>query len=174
MIKLIAIISLLTVGTIVSIYSLSVTDINNGTININNYRGKKILLVNTATGNTQANSQFAALQQLYQQHQDSLVVIAFPSNSFGHELGTNEQIKALMQGTYGVSFPIAVKSWVRGDSANIIYQWLGSKLQNEVMDWKTNKDFQKYLIDKSGSIVARFDSSVSPISASIQNAINNY
>ena len=174
MFKLLLLSFLLSSAMIVSIYSLSVADVNNGSINFNNYRNKKILIVNTATGNTQANQQLAQLQQLYLQHQDSLIVIAFPSNSFGHEPGTNEQIKTLMQGTYGVSFPIAVKSWVRGDSANIIYQWLGSKLQNEVMDGKTKRDFQKYLIDGSGSIVAKFDSSVSPISASVQNAIHNY
>lgn len=159
---------------IVSIYSLSVADVNNGSINFNDYRDKKILLVNTATGSNAASQQFAQLQQLYMQHHDSLVVIAFPSNSFGNEPGTNAEIKTLMQGTYGITFPIAAKSWVRGDSANILYQWLGSKLQNEVMDGKTKKDFQKYLIDGSGKIVAKFDSSVSPISTAIQTAIDNY
>jgi len=114
------------------------------------------------------------LQQLYQQNQDSLVVIAFPSNSFGNQTGTNAQIKALMQGTYGVTFPIAVKSWVRGDSANIIYQWLSSKLQNEMMNSKTIRDYQKYLVDGTGRLVAKFDSSVNPLNAKIQDAINRY
>lgn len=165
---------LLSSALIVSIYSLSVVDVNGGSIEFNAYRNKKILIVNTATGSSAANLQLTQLQQLYQQHQDSMVVIAFPSNSFGNEPGTNAQIKALMQGTYGITFPIASRSWVRGDSANIIYQWLGSKLQNSVMDWKTKRDFQKYLIDKSGLVVAKFDSSVSPLSPIIQNAISNY
>jgi glutathione peroxidase len=128
MIKLLLAGFLISSAMVVSIYSLSVADVNDGSINFNDYRGKKILIVNTATGNTAANQQLVQLQQLYQQHQDSLIVIAFPSNSFGNQSGTNAQIKALMQGTYGVTFPIAVKSWVRGDSANIVYQWLSSKL----------------------------------------------
>lgn len=159
---------------IVSIYSLSVADVNDASINFNNYRGKKILIVNIATGNTAANQQLVEMQQLYLQNQDSLVVIAFPSNSFGHEPGTNAQIKTLMQGTYGVTFPIAVKSWVRGDSANIIYQWLSSKLQNEMMNSKTIRDYQKYLVDGTGRLVAKFDSSVNPLNARIQDAINRY
>ena len=159
---------------VVSIYSLSIADVNDGSINFNNYRGKKILIVNTATGNTAANQQLVEMQQLYQQHQDSLVVIAFPSNSFGREPGTNQQVKALMQGTYGVTFPIAVKSWVRGDSANIVHQWLSSKLQNEMMNSKTIRDYQKYLVDGSGRLVAKFDSSVNPLNVKIQNAISQY
>lgn len=159
---------------VVSIYSLSVSDVNDGSINFNNYRGKKILIVNTATGNTAANQQLVELQQLYLQHQDSLVVVAFPSNSFGREPGTNAQIKALMQVTYGVTFPIAVKSWVRGDSANIVYQWLSSKLQNEMMNSRTIRDYQKYLVDGTGRLVAKFDSSVNPLNAKIQDAINRY
>lgn len=159
---------------VVSIYSLSVADTNNGSINFNSYHDKKILIVNTATGNTAANQQLVQLQQLYQQHQDSLVVIAFPSNSFGNQPGTNAEIKALMQGTYGVTFPIAAKSWVRGDSANIVHQWLSNKLQNEMMNSKTIRDYQKYLIDGTGRLVAKFDSSVSPLSAKIQDAISRY
>jgi glutathione peroxidase len=156
---------------VVSIYSLSVADVNDGSINFNNYRGKKILIVNTATSSSAANQQLTELQQLYQQHQDSLVVIAFPSNSFGHQPGTNQEIKALMQGTYGVTFPIAVKSWVRGDSANVIYQWLGSKLQNEMMNSRTVRDFQKYLIDGSGKLIGKFDSSINPLHSSLLSAI---
>ena len=174
MLKLLFSALLILSATVVSIYSLNIVDTNNGSIKFNDYRGKKILIVNTATGNTQANQQLVQLEQLYQQHHDSLIVIAFPSNSFGNEPGTNAQIKTMMQGTYGITFPIAVKSWVSGDSANIVYQWLGSKLQNEVNDWKTKRDFQKYLIDGSGNIVAKFDSIISPVSASIQNAIANY
>lgn len=157
---------------VVSIYSLSIADVNDGSINFNNYRGKKILIVNTATGNTAANQQLVQLQQLYQQNQDSLVVIAFPSNSFGREPGTNQQVKSLMQGTYGVTFPIAVKTWVRGDSANIVYQWLSSKLQNEMMNSRVIRDYQKYLVDGTGRLIAKFDSSVSPLNAAIQDAIN--
>lgn len=174
MVKLLLLSFLISSAMVVSIYSLSVADVNDGSINFNNYRGKKILIVNTATSNTQANQQLVELQQLSQQYQNSLVVIAFPSNSFGREPGTNIQIKTLMQGTYGVTFPIAVKSGVRGDSANIVYQWLSSKLQNEMMNSKTIRDYQKYLVDGTGRLVAKFDSSVNPLNAKIQDAINRY
>ncbi len=172
MIKFILGCLLLTSPMVVSIYSLSIADVNDGAINFNNYRGKNILIVNTATGNAAANQQLAELQQLYQQNQGSLVVIAFPSNSFGREPGTNAQIKALMQGTYGVTFPIAAKSRVYGDSANVIYQWLSSKLQNEMMNSRTIRDYQKYLVDGTGRLVAKFDSMVSPLNGKIQEAIN--
>jgi glutathione peroxidase len=174
MVKLLLISFLISAAMVVSIYSLSVADVNDASINFNDYRGKKILIVNTATGNTAANQQLVQMQQLFQQNQDSLVVIAFPSNSFGHEPGTNAQIKSLMQGTYGATYPIAVKSWVQGDSANIVYQWLSSKLQNDMMNSKTIRDYQKYLVDGTGRLVAKFDSSVSPLNARIQDAINRY
>lgn len=159
---------------VVSIYSLSVVDLNGGSIRFNDFRGKKILIVNTATGDSAAAQQIAELEQLYQQHKDSLVIIAFPSNSFGNEPGTNTEIKTRMQNTYGVTFPIASKSWVTGDSANVVYQWLGSKLQNEMMNARTKRDFQKYLVDKSGLLVAKYDSVVNPLNQQIQNAIANY
>lgn len=158
---------------IVSIYSLSVADMDTGAISFNNYRGKKILIVNTATGNVPANQQLTELQQLYMQNQDSLIIIAFPSNSFGNEPGTNAQIKTTMQATYGVTFPIAAKSWVKGDSANVIYHWLSSKLQNDMMNSRTVRDYQKYLIDGTGKLVAKFDSTVNPLSQRIQSAIDN-
>jgi glutathione peroxidase len=165
---------ILSAAFVVSIYSLSVTDVSDSSINFNNYKGKKILIVNTATGDSSANQQITELQQLYLQYHDSLVVIAFPSNSFGNEPGTNAAIKAVMQNTYGVTFPIAGKSEVKGENANVVYQWLGSKLQNEMADWKVKRDFQKFLVDGTGRLVARYDSLVTPMSTMMQNAITNY
>lgn len=159
-------------GFIASIYTYRVPAIDNTEINFNNYKQKKILIVNTATSGNQV-SQLAQLQQLYLQHQDSVIVIAFPSNSFGHEPGTNAQIKNTMQSTYGITFPIAAKSPVIGDSANIIYQWLGRKVLNGMMNGRTKNDFQKYLIDVDGRIVAEFDGSISPLSTAVLNAIHN-
>jgi glutathione peroxidase len=172
MFKLLVLATAVFSGAIVSIYSLSVPDIDKNTININSYRDKMIFVVNTASGGNGAG-QLAELQQLYLQHKDSMVVIAFPSNSFGNEPRSDAELKTLMQGTYGISFPIAQKSLVKGDSANILYKWLGSKVQNDVMDGKIRRDYQKFLIDRTGSIVARFDSSVSPLSTAVQSAIQS-
>ncbi len=159
-------------ATIVSIYSLSVTDVDSNNISFNSFRGKKILIVNTASSSNQV-SQLNELQQLYLQHQDSLVVIAFPSNSFGNEPKNDLEIKSFMQASHGVSFPIVAKSWVTGDSANVVYRWLSEKMQNDVTNARAKTDFQKFLIDNSGFIVAKFDSSVSPLSTLVQNAIHN-
>ena len=144
----------------------------NTTINFNDYKNKKIFIVNTASGSNQVN-QLTQLQQLYLQHKDSMVVLAFPSNSFGNEPKSNPEIKDFMQQTYGITFPIAKKSKVKGDSVNIVYEWLRRKVQNDVMKGKVRSDFQKFLIDKSGSIVGRFDSSINPLSAVVQDAIRN-
>jgi len=160
------------IGAITSIYTYRVTGIENNQIVFNQYQNKKILLVNTATGSNLA-SQLTQLQQLYQQHQDSVIVIAFPSNSFGNEPGNNAAIRSAMRTTYGITFPIAIKSPVIGDSANVIYQWLGNKTMNGIMNGKTQGDFQKYLVDFGGKIVAEFGGDVSPTSPAILNAIHN-
>lgn len=172
MIKLFSVISFLWIGTIVSIYSLSVPGVGNTTINFVNYQNKKIFIVNTASASNKVG-QLTQLQQLYLQHKDSMVVIAFPSNSFGNEPKTNPEIKIFMQQTYGITFPIAKKSKVKGDEANIVYEWIRRKMQNGVMNGKTRYDFQKFLINRSGQIVGVFDSSVSPISTLVQNAIHD-
>jgi glutathione peroxidase len=172
MFKVILISAAFLTGSIASIYSYRVSSISYGEIKFNDYQHKKILIVNTATGSNLA-SQLTQLEQLYLQHQDSVVVIAFPSNSFGNEPGTNADIKNTMEGTYGITFPIAIKSPVIGDTANVIYQWLRSKLMNGVMNGKTKGDFQKYLIDMDGKIVAEFDGTISPTSTALLNALHN-
>jgi glutathione peroxidase-family protein len=173
MIKLFLIIAAAIAAGIVSIYSFSVPGCGSGTtINFNNYQNKKILLVNVATSGSGA-AQLAELQQLYLQHKDSMVIIAFPSNSFGNEHRNDSAIKSFMHDSIGISFPVAAKSCVRGDSANVIYQWLGSKLQNELMNARVKKDYQKFLVDKDGWLVGAFDSVVSPLSPLLQNAIHN-
>jgi glutathione peroxidase len=171
MIKLTVASCFLFIGTIVSFYSIKVLDINDNFINLSKYANKKVLLVNIASGSNQV-SQLSQLQQLYMKHKDSFVVIAFPSNSFGKEPKTDADIKIFLNG-YGITFPIASKSMVHGNNANILYKWLESKLQNETMNAKISTDFQKYLIDKKGKIVAVFDSSIKPLSTQVQNAIKN-
>jgi len=92
-----------------SIYSFQITDINNNTINFNDFQGKKLLLVNIATGSTRV-SQLSQLEQLNQKYGDSLVIIAFPSNSFGHESRTNSEIKQFCQSQYGITFRLIGKT----------------------------------------------------------------
>lgn len=153
-----------------SIYSLSFTDIDGNTVNMGSYQNKKILLVNIAT-NSPRVAQLAGLQQLHQQHGDSLVVIAFPSNSFGNETRTNAEIKTFCQNNYGVTFKIAAKGSVAGLALQPVYDWLAHVAQNGVGNVAIGKDFQKVLIDKEGNIIGVFAPSVSPTDQIIVNAI---
>ena len=173
MIKLFLITSIVVSALFVSFYSLSVPSItNNNTIQFNSFQNKKVLLVNTATASSSAN-QLQQLQQLYMQHKDSMVIIAFPSNSFGNEPRNNNRLRKYMRDTLGLTFLIAEKSPVKGDNVNAIFEWLRRKVQNDVTNAKAKTDFQKFLIDKQGQLVGIFDSSISPLSTTMQNAIHN-
>lgn len=153
-----------------SIYSLHFTDIEGNQINMSAYQHKKILLVNIATGSTQAN-QLTGLQQLHQTYGDSLVIIAFPSNSFGNESKTNAEIKQYCQNQHGVTFKIASKNAVTGGGIQSIYNWLSSKISNGMMDAVLTRDFQKFLIDTDGKLIGAFGGSVLPTDSQLINAI---
>jgi glutathione peroxidase len=155
-----------------SIYTYEAASINGGTIDLGQYEGKKIFIVNIATGSGRV-SQLPELEQLYQQHKDSMVVIGFPSNSFGNEPLSNEQIESTLRNTYGITFPLAAKVVVAGDSAHNVYKWLTGKDENGVIKTRIRGDFQKYLINSQGKIVGIFDTATSPISQRVQTAIQN-
>jgi glutathione peroxidase len=153
-----------------SIYEYSLISADGKTININDYQGKKILIVNTAGNSTEA-SQYARLQELYEQYEDSLIVIAIPSNSFGNEQDDDSTLYNHITIEYGISYPVAVKSEVLGDSTCELYQWLTHRALNNVMDNVIYDDFQKFLIDESGNLIGVFSASVDPLSPEIRNAI---
>jgi glutathione peroxidase len=163
-----AVISLM--ASAVSIYTLSFSNADGATVSMAQYQGKKILLVNTATQSSRA-AQYGELEQLYQQHKDSLVVIAFSSNSFGNEPLSDAAIKNQLQATYNVHYQLAGKSDVTGAQANAIYQWLGSKDANGLANCKIRGDFQKFLINRQGKITAVFDTATSPLDTRVQQAI---
>lgn len=154
-----------------SIYSFSVSDTQGGTINFNNYQHKAILIVNIATGNANRISQLSGLQQLQQQYADSLVVIGFPSNSFGNESRSNAEIQQFCQSNYGVSFPLAAKGSVDSTGIQPIYHWLTTKTENGTMDTRVKGDFQKFLIDADGVLVGVFAGSVQPNNNTLISAI---
>jgi len=156
----------------VSIYTITSENIDGGQINFSSFQGKKILIVNTAS-NSPYVSQYTGLEQLYQQYHDSLVVIAFPSNSFGNEPGTNQEIKNFVMSTYNVHFLLGAKVPVTGVQKPAIYQWLTQQVQNGMMNSDVLYDFQKYLIDDDGTLIAVFGSNIHPMDSTIQNAITN-
>lgn len=166
--KLLLLITSLALTT--SIYTLQFTDVDGNTVSMANYQNKKILLVNIATNSSRVG-QLTGLQQLHQTYGDSVAIIAFPSNSFGHESRTNEEIKQFCQNNYGVSFKIAAKNPVTGAGLQPIYNWLAQSGENGVMNGTVGNDFQKFLINKDGMLIGVFAPSVTPTDSQIVNAL---
>jgi glutathione peroxidase len=135
-------------------------------------KGKKVLIVNTASkcGYT---PQYADLEKLYQQYGgEDFTIIGFPANNFNEqEPGTNEEIRQFCTQNYGVSFPMMEKISVKGTDMHPLYRWLTSKKENGVMDSEVKWNFQKYLIDENGKLLAEFDSAVNPQSNKIVSLI---
>lgn len=152
-----------------SIYSLSVPAISSGSIDFQNYQGKKILLVNIALSG-QDIVQLSELEQFYQLHKDSVVVVGFPSNSFGNTSQSNSEIRELLD-SYGITFPVAVKSEVEDINANVVYRWLLNPAENGSHKVEIIEDFQKVLIGKTGKIQGVFSSSLHPQSTFIKTAL---
>jgi len=120
------------------------------------YKGKKILIVNTASecGNT---PQYAELEAMYEKYKGKLVIVGFPANNFGaQEPGTDKEISAFCVKNYGVTFPMASKISVKGDDMAPIYHWLTEKQYNGFQDSEVKWNFQKYLLDEKGRLIAVF------------------
>lgn len=150
-----------------SIHTFKVEALDGTTINFADFKGKKILIVNTASecGYT---PQYKDLEALYQKFKDKLVIVGFPANNFGgQEPGTNTEIKAFCQQNYGVTFPMAAKISVKGNDAAPIYQWLCTKSQNGLIDAEIKWNFNKFLLDENGNMIAYFPSNVTPLSEQI-------
>lgn len=154
-----------------SIYDFKIESLEGGTIDLSKYKGKKILIVNTASkcGYT---PQYEALQKLYNQFKDRLVIIGFPSNNFMfQEPGSNADIKSFCQKNYGVTFPMAAKIAVKGKDMHPLYVWLTQKKYNQFSDNSVKWNFQKYLIDENGKLVAVFAPGTDPMSDEVIAAI---
>lgn len=156
-----------------SIYTKQFTTLSGTQVTIAQYQGKKILLVNIASNSEYAAIQIPQLEQLYQQYKDSVVVVAFPSNDFGNESRNDADLKLLLQDTYHTSFPVSVRTSVKDSTGNThaIFHWLQNQGENGNMNVKVKKDFQKYLIDKDGTIIGVFSAKTNPLDNTIINAI---
>ncbi len=150
-----------------SIHSFKVAGIDGKQIDFASFKGKKILIVNTASqcGYT---PQYKALEKVYEQNKGNLVIIGFPCNQFGgQEPGTNAEIISFCEKNYGVTFPLADKIDVKGASTAPIYQWLTQKSKNGVLDANISWNFNKFLLDENGKMIAYFPSNVTPDSQEI-------
>ena len=155
-----------------SFYNLS-TQLNNGSIlSFNSLKGKKLLLVNTASDCGFTN-QYDELQKLYEQYRDVLTVVAFPANDFKEqEKGSDEEIGNFCKINYGVTFPIALKgSVVKGDNQQKVFQWLTDKTKNGWNNHPPTWNFSKYLLNEEGVLKSYFDPAISPLSDEIKKAV---
>ena len=156
-----------------SLYEFGVHLNNGDTLKLAALKGKKILLVNTASDCGYTN-QYSDLQKLFETYREQLVVIGFPANDFKEqEKGNDEEIAAFCKRNYGISFPLATKSSViKGNQQNEIFKWLSDKKQNGWNDQQPTWNFSKYLVNEEGMLTNYFDPAVSPDSDEIKNAIN--
>ena len=156
-----------------TVYQFKVPSIDGGTIDFAQFKGKKILIVNTAS-HCGYTPQYEGLEKLYEQYKDKLVIVGFPSNDFlWQEPGSNETIKEFCSEKYNVTFPMASKIHVRGWSKAPIYQWLTSKEKNGVENSSVSWNFNKYLINENGEYVHHYSSDTKPDDAELMKAILN-
>lgn len=143
-----------------NVFSFTMKNIDAEDVNLATYKGKALLIVNTASkcGYT---PQYAALEQLYQEYKDrGFVILAFPANNFmGQEPGTDKQIKDFCLLKYKTTFPVFAKSSVKGADINPLYQYLTTQ---SGFDGPIKWNFNKFLVSPDGKVVARFDSGVEP------------
>ncbi|MBS1620411.1 MAG: glutathione peroxidase [Bacteroidetes bacterium] len=171
-----------------SIYDFKVPGLDGNQIDFAAFKGKKILIVNTASmcGNT---PQYADLEKLYEKYKDKLVIVGFPANNFGQqEPGTNGEIKEFCTKNYGVTFPMADKVSVKGDDIDPLFKWLvdqSRELAKKVpsdnskdLAWKDylrnpiTWNFTKFLLDENGNLIAVFHNKTNPMSDEVLKYLN--
>ena len=155
-----------------SIYDIPLKSLDGTTtLSLAAYKGKKILIVNTASkcGYT---PQYAELQQLQEKFAEKLVIIGCPCNQFmEQEPGGAEEIAAFCQKNYGVTFPISEKLDVKGSGQHPLYRWLCNKSENGALDATVGWNFNKFLINEQGQLVAYYPSGVKPMGPEITEAV---
>ena len=137
-----------------SIHTFTVEDINGDSFSLASLKGKKVMIVNTAS-KCGLTPQYEKLEALYRKYKNqNFVIIGFPANNFmWQEPGTNEKIKVFCEKNYGVSFPMMSKISVKGKNQHPVYAFLTQKDKNGVKDSSVSWNFQKYLIDENGVLV---------------------
>lgn len=151
-----------------------VQDINGKDFDFSQLKGKKVLVVNTAS-KCGFTPQYEGLQDLYEKYKDQdFTIIGFPANNFmNQEPGSDEEIKSFCTTNYGVTFPMMSKISVKGDNIHPVYQWLTQKSKNGKEDSKVQWNFQKYLINEDGSLHKVVGTKTKPMSEVITNWIED-
>ena len=158
---------------VTSVYAIPFELINGDTADLSAYRGKKIVVVNTAS-DCGYTAQYEELQKLYAQRKDDIVIIGFPANDFKQqEKGSNEEIASFCKKNYGVDFPLAMKTTViKSADQHPIFKWLSDQKQNGWNEQAPSWNFSKYIIDEQGKLIGYFDPGVSPLGNDFINVLN--
>ncbi|WP_396141168.1 glutathione peroxidase [Flavobacterium sp.] len=156
-----------------TIYQFKVTDLYGKEFDFSTLKGKKLLIVNTAS-ECGLTPQYKDLEAIYSKYKDkNFVIVGFPANNFGsQEPGSNEQIAKFCQMNYGVTFPMMSKISVKGKDIHEVYQFLTQKDKNGLQDSQVEWNFQKYLINEEGELIKVLSPSVLPTDAEIVGWIN--
>lgn len=156
-----------------SIHQFKVIDLYGKEFDFSTLKGKKILIVNTAS-ECGLTPQYKDLESIYSKYKDkNFVIVGFPANNFGgQEPGSNQEIAKFCQMNYGVSFPMMGKISVKGNDMHPLYQFLTQKNKNGLQDSEVEWNFQKYLLDENGHLVKVLSPRVLPTDDAIVSWIN--
>ena len=172
MIKLFILSVFLTATAANSIYDFKVSSLDGKTINFKKFKGKKIMIVNTASkcGNT---PQYEDLEKLYEQYKSKLVIVGFPANNFGkQEPGSNEEIQEFCKKNYGVTFPMAEKISVKGEDIHPLYKFLVEEAAKKGFTDPVKWNFTKFLLDEKGNLITVIHNKVNPLSEEVTKYLN--
>ena len=152
-----------------SIYEIEINDISDEKIDLEEFKGKKILFVNVAS-ECGFTWQYKDLQKLHEAYKDNLVIIGLPCNQFGgQEPGSEQQIMTFCERNYGVEFLMTEKIDVKGTNQHPLYAWLTKKEINGNKSSSVKWNFQKYLVDEQGRLIDYYLSVTKPMSSNITN-----
>ena len=157
-----------------TIYDFTLRSIDKQQVSLKSYSGKVVLLVNVAS-KCGFTPQYAGLEALYEKYKDrGLVIVGIPANNFAQqEPGTDEEIKKFCSNKYNVTFPMMAKVSVLGDDKDPLYQFLTDKSANPAIGGEVKWNFTKFLFDRAGKPVARFEPAVTPDSPEVTAAIES-
>jgi len=165
--------SMFLVAGVTSVYDFKVPGLDGKTIDLAKFKGKKLLIVNTAS-KCGFTPQYSDLEKLYEQYKDKLVIVGFPANNFHQqEPGTNAEISEFCKKNYGVTFPMAEKVDVIGENTHPLFKYLTEEAKKlGVADPVIGWNFTKFLIDENGKLIAVFPSKIKPMDEQITKYLN--
>jgi glutathione peroxidase len=155
-----------------TIYDFKVSALDGTQIDFSSYKGKKIMVVNTAS-ECGFTPQYADLQELHKKYGDKLVIVGFPANNFGgQEPGSNDEIATFCKKNYGVSFTMAEKVSVKGDDIHPLFKYLVDEAEKMGVKDPIKWNFTKFLVNEDGKLIGVFESKISPMSDEITKHLN--